>query len=128
MAWKGASDSIVISDKTTKAMIADKAVDVDDVQRRVLFFAKTRTIFKECRGLTYTAAKACVDAQGAQDSRWKLSRKIVYQSIFKTVYAEITFESFSRTTSLRRVDDSGQYCVTTEESTTETDGEERPIN
>lgn len=130
MAWKTTSDAIVISDKTTKAMIADKRVDVDipgaieyHVHGNVLFFATTRMVVKERRGLTYAGAKAYVDATGSQESQWKSSIKRLSVAV-----VDIPFESFSRTTSMRRVDDSGQYVVTIEENTTVTDGEEHPIN
>lgn len=128
MAWSNTGCEVVQSISVSKSIIAQKEVDYTSpegafpkwrILGTVVFFGTTRHTVTTVRGLTYAAAKAMVDAAGATQSTWKESRKSI-----GPLTVGIPFESHSKTTSMRRADESGQYVVEIAESSTTTDGTE----
>lgn len=128
MAWNTTGCEVLISKNVQKACIAQKQVDYDSGEGSfprirafgdVWFFATITRTIKERYGLTKAGAETLVNATGANSSTWKTSTKSI-----GGVAVSIPFEAATKTTSMRRVDPSGQYAVTVEETTTVTDGTE----
>lgn len=129
MAWGTTGCSVLISESVQKSCIAQKTVDYDSGEGsfprirafgEVWFFATATRTITEIRGLSEAGAKAKVKATGANTTTWKTSTK----SIIAGVSVSIPFEAYVKVTSMRRADQSGQYVVTVEETTTVTDGVE----
>lgn len=128
MAWSDTGCEVVQSISVSKSIIAQKEVDYTSpegafpkwrILATVVFFGTTKHTVTTVRGLTYAAAKAKVDAAGATQSIWKESQKYI-----GPLTVAIPFEVYSKTTSMRRADESGQYVVEIAESSTTTDGTE----
>jgi len=117
-------------DKNT-AMIGQVRLDYDSpegiwpsikVHTNVLFYGTTTRTVEEIVGLSQTGATNMCNATGAQESTYKVSVKTVFG-----VAAELLFESYNKTTTMRRVDPSGQYAVTVTTTSQTTDGTEHPV-
>lgn len=134
MSWGGklSNGEYVVSYDVTKAQIGQVRVDYDSPEGvwpqyhyhyNALFFGTTTRTVTKIVGLSEAAAKALCDATGATQSTYKVSKKgpAPYQ-------AELLFESYSKVTTMQRVDASGQYHVTVTETSTVTDGTEYPVN
>lgn len=130
MAWTSTgTGEILVSRDVSKSCFAQKHVDFDNgedaairyqVHADIWFFATTTRTVKVIRGLTRAAAEAKVAASGANVSTWKTSTKTV-----SVVSCTVPFEAYTKTTSCRRVDQSGQYEVEIVETSTTTDGTEK---
>ena len=134
MSWGGevSGARYVVSHDVTKAQIGQVRVDYDTpegvwpeyhVHGNWLFFGThTRTVTKVV-GLNYQSAYNMCHANGATQSTYKVSQKGS-----PIAPAEVLFESYSKTTTMQRVDASGQYHVTITEASTVTDGNEITVN
>ena len=129
MAWNTTGCTVVLGKTVQKACIAQKNVDYDSGEGtfpryrafgEVWFFAVITRTVSEVRGLTQAGAEAMVAAANANTSTWKTSTK----SVGGIVAVSIPFESYVKRTSMRRADNSGQYVVEIEETSTVTDGTE----
>lgn len=128
MAWNETGCEVLVAKNVQKACIAQKQIDYDSGEGSfprirafgdVWFFATITRTVKERYGLTKEGAEKLVGADGANTSTWKTSTKYV-----GGVGVSIPFESYVKTTSMRRVDPSGQYAVEIVETSTVTDGTE----
>ena len=124
--WNSTGCTVKVSKSVSKSCIAQKEIDYDSgegsfpryrVKGTVFFHATMTRTVTEIYGLTEDAAMAKV-ANGSE-SVWKTSTKQIL-----TVGVSIPFESYSKVTSARRVDPSGQYAVEITEVSTVTDGTE----
>lgn len=128
MAWNETGCEVLVAKNVQKACIAQKQVDYDSGEGSfprirafgdVWFFATITRTVTEIYGLTKSGALNKVNATGANSSTWKTSTKTI-----GGVAVSIPFESYVKTTSMRRVDPSGQYAVEIVETSTQTDGTE----
>lgn len=130
MSWGEAKGNgrYVVSHDVTKAQIGQVRVDYDSpegtspsyhVHGNWLFFGTTTRTVTKVVGLSYDAAYSLCHATGATQSIYKVSQKGV-----AVAPAELLFESYSKVTTMQRVDASGQYHVTITEASTVTDGKE----
>lgn len=134
MSWGEEKDGgrYVVSHDVTKAQIGQVRVDYDSpegswpeyhVHGNWLFFGTTTRTVTKVVGLSYAKAYEMCHAQGATQSIYKVSVKGA-----AIAPAEVLFESYSKVTTMQRVDASGQYHVTITEASTVTDGTEYSIN
>lgn len=134
MSWGGEKTGgrYVVSHDVTKAQIGQVRVDYDSpegvwpqyhVHGNWLFFGTTTRTVTKVVGLSFSAAQTMCNASGATQSIYKVSTKGS-----AVAPAELLFESYSKVTTMQRVDASGQYHVTITEASTVTDGTEYPIN
>ena len=130
MAWTSTgTGEIIVSKDVSKGCFAQRTVTFDNGSTSDVriwgsvefwFFATTTRTVKVIRGLTRAAAENMVAASGATVSTWKTSTKTV-----SAVSCTVPFEAYTKTTSCRRVDQSGQYEVEIVETSTTTDGTEK---
>lgn len=125
--WNTTGCTVLVEQGVSKACIARKTVDYDSGEGsfpryratgEVWFFATMTRTVTNVYGLTKAAAQGYVSNGSA--STWKTSTKTVVPGCS----VSIPFESYSKTTSARRVDPSGQYAVEIVEVSTVTDGTE----
>lgn len=128
MAWNTTGCEVLVAKNVQKACIAQKQIDYDSGEGSfprirafgdVWFFATITRTVTEIYGLTKAGALNKVNETGANSSTWKTSTKYV-----GGVGVSIPFEAHTKTTSMRRVDPSGQYAVEIVETSTKTDGTE----
>lgn len=120
-----------VSYDVTKAQIGQVRVDYDSpegswpeyhVHGNWLFFGTTTRKVTKVVGLSESAATTMCEAYGATASVYKISEKGP-----AVAPAQLLFEAQSKTTTMARVDASGQYQVTITETNTITDGTESNI-
>lgn len=132
MAWTSTgTGEILVSKDVSKGCFAQRTVTFDNGSTSDVriwgsvefwFFATTTRTVKVIRGLTRAAAENMVAASGATVSTWKLTKKT--QGVASCA---VPFEAYTKTTSCRRVDHSGQYEVEIAETSTSTDGTESAL-
>lgn len=132
MAWTSTgTGEILVSKDVSKGCFAQRTVTFDNGSTSSVriwgsvefwFFATTTRTVKVIRGLTKADAEAKVTASGATVSTWKLTKKTK-----GVAWCAVPFEAYTKTTSCRRVDHSGQYEVEIVETSTSTDGTESAL-
>ena len=116
MAWGTGTGPITVTKSVSKQCIAQKEVNYDsgeDTAPRIkvhgifLVFVKATQTVTTKRGLSKEAAESLVNAADATASRWNAA----WAAVNGVKLFEIPYESYSKTTSMRLVDPSGQYEV-----------------
>ena len=116
MAWGSGTGRITVSKSVSKQCIAQKEVNYDSGENTAprikvhgifLVFVKATQTVTTIRGLSKAAAENLVNAADATASRWNAA----WAAVNGVKLFEIPYESYSKTTSMRMVDPSGQYEV-----------------
>lgn len=128
MAWGTGTDRITVSKSVAKQCIAQKEVNYDSgegtsprvqFQRMFVVFVKTTQTVTTIRGLSKAEAENLVNAADATASQWNAA----WATYNGVSLFEIPYESYSKTTSMRLVDPSGQYEVEITETSQEEVGQ-----
>ena len=116
MAWGRGTERITVSKSVAKQCIAQKEVNYDSGEGTVprvkirgmfLVFVKTTQTTTTVCGLSQTEAEGYLNATDATASTWT-SAWLMKHGV---MLYEVPYESYSKTTTMRRVDPSGQYAV-----------------
>ena len=116
MAWGNGTGPITVTKSASKQCIAQKEVNYDSgedtaprikIHKMFLVFVKATQTVTTIRGLSKAEAENLVNAADATASRWSAA----WAAVNGVNLFEIPYESYSKTTSMRLVDPSGQYDV-----------------
>lgn len=126
MAWNNTGCRINQSQSVSTVLIAQKQLSYEVGIKEpygikevtVSVYGKSTQTTTTIRGLSYDGALAMVNADGATHFEMATYTKVVYQGSPRTVTTAIDYEKRSKNTSMRRVDNSGQYEVEIVETST----------
>ena len=127
MAWNSTGCRINQSQSVSTVLIAQKQLSYEfgikepyEIKEATVgVYGKSIQTTTTIRGLSHEGALAKVNATDAIHFEMATYNKVVYQGSPRTVTTAIDYEKRSKTTSMRRVDNSGQYEVEIVETSTE---------